>query len=131
MAYNELYHWGIKGQRWGIRRYRNEDGTLTEDGNKRYLKHTQRTSDMRNILGSRNTNTLREARKKNVEEMSDQELQRYINRLNLERNFTSLTKKDLMKGNKIAKDILAYYGTAMAFYGAYKTIKKIAEGKDK
>lgn len=32
----ELYHHGIKGQRWGIRRYQNEDGSLTEAGKKRY-----------------------------------------------------------------------------------------------
>lgn len=34
----ELYHHGIKGQRWGIRRYQNEDGTLTEAGKKHYAK---------------------------------------------------------------------------------------------
>ncbi len=34
---SELYHYGIKGQRWGIRRYQNEDGTLTPEGKKRYL----------------------------------------------------------------------------------------------
>lgn len=33
---NELYHWGIKGQKWGVRRYQNSDGTLTEAGKKRY-----------------------------------------------------------------------------------------------
>ena len=32
----ELYHHGIKGQRWGVRRYQNEDGTLTNLGVKRY-----------------------------------------------------------------------------------------------
>lgn len=32
----ELYHWGIMGQKWGIRRYQNPDGTLTEAGKKRY-----------------------------------------------------------------------------------------------
>lgn len=32
----ELQHWGIKGQRWGVRRYQNPDGTLTEAGKKRY-----------------------------------------------------------------------------------------------
>lgn len=37
MAYtNELYHHGIIGQKWGVRRYQNEDGTLTEIGKKRY-----------------------------------------------------------------------------------------------
>ena len=32
----ELYHHGILGQKWGIRRYQNEDGSLTEEGKKRY-----------------------------------------------------------------------------------------------
>lgn len=32
---NELYHHGIKGQKWGVRRYQNPDGTLTEAGRKR------------------------------------------------------------------------------------------------
>lgn len=31
-----LYHHGIKGQRWGIRRFQNEDGSYTEEGKKRY-----------------------------------------------------------------------------------------------
>lgn len=37
MGYNnqELFHHGIKGQRWGIRRYQNKDGTLTEAGKKK------------------------------------------------------------------------------------------------
>ena len=32
---NELYHHGVKGQKWGIRRYQNEDGSLTAEGKKR------------------------------------------------------------------------------------------------
>ena len=39
---DELYHHGIKGQRWGIRRYQNEDGTLTEEGRARYGKELKR-----------------------------------------------------------------------------------------
>lgn len=33
---NDLVHHGIKGMKWGVRRYRNEDGTLTAAGKKRY-----------------------------------------------------------------------------------------------
>ena len=37
---NELFHSGIKGMKWGVRRYQNEDGTYTEEGKKRYYKKT-------------------------------------------------------------------------------------------
>lgn len=35
---NELYHHGVKGMKWGIRRYQNKDGSLTPEGEKRYYK---------------------------------------------------------------------------------------------
>jgi hypothetical protein len=36
MSEEELYHYGIKGQKWGVRRYQNKDGSLTDAGKKRY-----------------------------------------------------------------------------------------------
>ncbi len=37
MIRNYLAHHGIQGQKWGVRRYQNPDGTFTEEGKKRYL----------------------------------------------------------------------------------------------
>lgn len=36
--HNELYHHGIKGQKWGVRRFQNPDGSLTTKGKKRFSK---------------------------------------------------------------------------------------------
>lgn len=38
---NYIKHHGIKGQRWGIRRYQNDDGSLTKAGEQRYNKETE------------------------------------------------------------------------------------------
>lgn len=35
MVRRELYHHGIKGMKWGVRRYQNKDGSLTERGKRR------------------------------------------------------------------------------------------------
>lgn len=39
---SELYHHGIKGQRWGIRRFQNEDGSLTPEGEARRAKYEKK-----------------------------------------------------------------------------------------
>lgn len=44
MGTYELYHHGILGQKWGIRRYQNSDGTLTEAGKTRYEREIQRNN---------------------------------------------------------------------------------------
>lgn len=58
---NELYHHGIKGQRWGVRRYQNFDGTYTNAGKKhREELNAQKTLnsylDERTVLTTKNKN---------------------------------------------------------------------------
>ena len=37
MYYNsQIWHWGVRGMKWGVRRYQNADGSLTDAGRKRY-----------------------------------------------------------------------------------------------
>lgn len=47
----ELKHYGIKGQKWGIRRFENTDGTLTEEGKRRYAALRTR-NDVEKIFGT-------------------------------------------------------------------------------
>lgn len=64
VEYSELYHHGIKGMRWGIRRYQNADGTLTPEGKRRYFNPDgsltrEGQKNLRNRFGVRGNNILR------------------------------------------------------------------------
>lgn len=69
----ELYHYGIKGQKWGIRRWQNEDGSLTSEGKKKYLKEYRldnriayETGKMATVAGRALTAAQKKARRKTV-----------------------------------------------------------------
>ena len=67
---DELYHWGIKGMKWGVRRYQNSDGSLTAAGRKRLEKKDQKWA-------KRNTDKITAKAKK----ASQKELNAYGNEL--------------------------------------------------
>lgn len=45
-----LAHWGIKGMKWGVRRFQNADGTLTAAGKKRYAEEVKRLKDREQVI---------------------------------------------------------------------------------
>ena len=109
----ELYHWGIKGQKWGQRRYQNKDGTLTPAGRKRYGD-------------DRHEDYKRAHTKTKVEYMSDKELRDANNRLQAERQYAQLTtvEKKSSAGKKVVVGLLAGTATALASEYAKKYAKQ-------
>ena len=71
---DELYHWGIKGMKWGVRRYQNKDGTLTPAGTD----------------GSEKPDYAPKASKKKAGDYTDEELRAQINRMQMEKQYRDL-----------------------------------------
>lgn len=73
---DELWHYGIKGMRWGVRKYQNEDGSLTAAGKKKYYKYKDQIENARKYL-----NASKKAR--SVKKSQDLHSQYYITRRGL------------------------------------------------
>ena len=63
---SDLYHHGIKGQRWGIRRYQNYDGSYTKKGLKRYQEsetaYTNAKGKLKEAKASKNVDDIKAAK---------------------------------------------------------------------
>ena len=103
-----LEHHGIKGQKWGVRRYQNPDGSRTALGKKRESSRNDKEKKAR------------KADAKNRRTMSDVDLKKRIERMKLEKEYKNLVDEDIAPGKKYIFEILSAIGK--------KTIPIVAAG---
>lgn len=105
----ELKHWGIKGMKWGIRRYQNKDGSLTRAGKKRQADNLEKARQAKKakqdeirereekrskLLKSTDASELY----KNRDLLSTEEINERLNRLNAEQRLSQLSNQTKSTG---------------------------------
>lgn len=131
----ELYHHGILGQKWGVRRYQNSDGTYTAAGKARrndsYEPGKQKQSKSSSDSNSKNAGRT----KKNHLKMDNDELKEAIDRLKMEKEYIQLKKDTRSAGQAFVSDVMTSIGkktlTQLGVSSVMYSVAKFMDKKDK
>ena len=110
MEENYIEHHGIKGQKWGVRRFQNPDGTRTALGKKRERESAE--AEHERLTRSTSAKEVYENRAK----LSDKELRDRVNRIQTEQQLQELMKKEkgTSPGKKASGKVLNKVGEKSA-----------------
>ncbi len=112
MKDSTLIHYGIKNQKWGVRRFQNPDGTLTPAGKERYddspedREYDRDPNDPANMAWTK-SKSARRGSLKNVSDMSDEELNEHLDRFRREQEFAQYTKTAPSVVDTVSKRVFA------------------------
>ena len=123
MNERELIHYGTKGMKWGILRYQNADGTLTAAGRMRdRMTRKRNRKRAEKVLNGPSKQV-----KRRLSQISDEELKKAVSRLQLERDYKTLTKPPdkHKRAKEIATKWLETAGTKVLESAATNLGKKI------
>lgn len=91
---NYLAHHGVKGQQWGVRRYQNADGSLTEEGRAKLSRYKDKENKR---LDKRFSKTNRKYEKKLSKDLSEVKRAKYEYRYNVEKGKQKIERAALKK----------------------------------
>lgn len=134
---NHLEHHGIKGQKWGIRRFQNKNGTWTSLGKKIRRAKEKRTAEAEKKKKLERAQAISGGNprliKKYMSTMSDKELQQAIQRASARSNVNRLDKESgaFNTGTQALRDVLGTAGSVVAIGTtavlAYDTYDKLSK----